>query len=381
MESRTTVPVGEDQSEVGPEDDFTGLKSAILEAALDQPRIIGATAPCPGRLKASPEDFRVTEVPAYEPCGEGDHLFIEVEKRDVSAEELVNQVARRLNIARGDVGVAGMKDRFAVTRQFLSVPGSCEEQIADIDGGGITVLSAKRHTNKLRTGHLKANRFEIVVRDAPDQLTLTAAATSELLKSKGMPNFFGPQRFGRDGSTLELGLNLLTGRTTKKAIPPRRRKFLLRLALSSVQSALFNRVVAIRMRSGRFDRLISGDVAAKVDSGGPFVVQDVDAEQHRFDEGEIVPTGPISGPKMRSPQSDAATLETAVLDEFGLTSEDFRRFPKLTTGTRRPLMVRVKDLEIEPVSDGTKFQFMLPPGSYATVLMSQFITSETTADE
>src|SRR5437870_5416278 len=119
-----------------------------------------------GRIRAQPEDFEVEEIPAYEPCGEGEHLFLWIEKRSMGAEFFTRQIAQRLGIAPGEVGTAGLKDRHAVTRQYVSVPAAAEERLGQLDGEGLRVLRVSRHTNKLRPGHLRGNRFRILVRDA-----------------------------------------------------------------------------------------------------------------------------------------------------------------------------------------------------------------------
>src|SRR5436305_8796696 len=118
-----------------------------------------------GRMKTVPEDFEVEEIPAYEPSGSGDYLYLWIEKRDMGAEYFVRQVARRLDIPVGEVGTAGLKDRHAVTRQMVSVPVRAESRLAQLDGDGVRLLSVSRHGNKLRPGHLHGNRFRILVRD------------------------------------------------------------------------------------------------------------------------------------------------------------------------------------------------------------------------
>src|SRR5205814_6325698 len=110
-----------------------------------------------GKIKTIPEDFEVEEIPAYEPSGEGDFLYLWIEKRDMGAEYFTRQVAKRLDIPVGEVGTAGLKDRRAVTRQMVSVPGTVEARLPQLDGDGITVLRVSRHTNKLRPGHLHGN--------------------------------------------------------------------------------------------------------------------------------------------------------------------------------------------------------------------------------
>lgn len=134
-----------------------------------------------GTLKEQPEDFVVEEIPAYEPSGAGEHLFLWVEKRDVAGEDLLRHVARRLAILSQDIGMAGVKDRRAITRQWVSVPARCEPTIAEIDSGQIRVLRAVRHGNKLRTGHLRGNRFSIRVRNASEEAAHRAARVAEVI--------------------------------------------------------------------------------------------------------------------------------------------------------------------------------------------------------
>src|SRR5262249_14382797 len=118
-----------------------------------------------GRIRDRPEDFEVEEIPAYPACGNGEFLFLWVEKTGMGAEFFLRQIARRLQIRPGDVGVAGLKDRWAVTRQMVSVPRQCEDRLPALEGDGIRLLRIDRHTNKLRSGHLKGNRFRIAIRD------------------------------------------------------------------------------------------------------------------------------------------------------------------------------------------------------------------------
>lgn len=159
-----------------------------------------------GRIKAAPEDFEVEEIPAYAPSGQGEFLYLWVEKRGMGAEYFLRQVARRLDIPPGEVGSAGLKDRHAVTRQMLSVPASAEPRLDALDGDGIRLLDRSRHTNKLRSGHLHGNGFRIVVRDVVPEAGERLPALLDRVRAVGLPNFYGPQRFGRDGETGRLGL-------------------------------------------------------------------------------------------------------------------------------------------------------------------------------
>ncbi len=326
-----------------------------------------------GVIKGEPEDFRVVEVPLYEPCGEGEHLFLWVEKRDVSAEMLTQQIAKALGIGRADVGIAGLKDRRAVTQQQVSVPARCENRIAAIETDSIRVIRVARHGNKLKTGHLKGNRFEVLVRETCHDTAARATPISELVTQHGFPNYYGNQRFGFGGETLSLGLDLLTGRKSERDIPRNRRRFLLRLSLSAVQSAIFNEVLSRRISDGLLDRVLPGDVMQVRASGGPFVAEDIPREQERFEQGETVISGPMFGLKMRHPMGDARERELAALARFGLTPDSFAGWRKLLPGTRRPLLATARDLRIDRAESGLRLTFELNRGVYATSLLREFM--------
>lgn len=325
-----------------------------------------------GAIKSAPEDFVVDELPAYAPTGTGEMLFLRVEKTGLSSEQMVSHLARELQIAHQDLGVAGMKDRHAVTRQWVSVPGRCETLLARFRHNQIRILETHRHGHKLRTGHLRGNRFSIVVRGVAADALPRAQAIAGRLSETGIPNFFGDQRFGRDRETLELGFELLRGNKRPGQIPRARRKFLLRLALSAVQSQLFNQALAARLAAGTAHAVLPGDVMQVVASGGPFVAEDLEREQARLLAREIVVSGPIFGPKMRQAVGEVGQSEAALLDRSGLSIDAFSRYPNLTPGTRRPYLVWLDELEITQEPDGLRLAFTLPSGSYATVVLREF---------
>lgn len=326
-----------------------------------------------GVLKRSPDDFVVEEIPAYEPCGEGEHLFLWIEKRDLSAEQMHWLIARGLGIAKNDVGIAGLKDRRAVTRQFVSVPAKCEPLIGDLDSPDLRILSATRHRNKLRTGHLRGNRFEITVRDAAADALRRAEAIADVIRDRGFPNYYGEQRFGIDDETVTLGFDLLAGRKRPRDIPAKRRRFLLRLALSAVQSRLFNDVLAERIAEGRLHRIETGEVMQVVASGGCFVAEDVAKEQARFDARETVVTGPMFGVKMKPPAGAPLQREQAILARHEITTAMLAEYRKLIPGARRACVIWPDGLEIEAVPKGLKLRFALPSGVYATVLLRELM--------
>ena len=326
-----------------------------------------------GRIKVEPADFEVEEIPAYDPAGTGDHLFLWVEKTDLGAEFFVRQVARRLGIPTGEVGTAGLKDRRAVTRQWVSVPASAEPALPQLEGGGIRVLNVSRHANKLRPGHLRGNRFRILIRDANNT---DAGPVLDRIRADGLPNFYGPQRFGRGGETAALGMALLKGERTKVRNP-----FLRKLALSAAQSLLFNDYLARRMADGLLRTVLAGDVMARWPAGGMFTAEDVAVEQARFDRREIVTAGPMFGRKTFPAKGPAAEREAAVLEAAGLSKASFDGFGKLVMGTRRHNLVYVDDLSAAREPEGLRLTFTLPAGSYATVLLREVMKTEVRDDD
>jgi tRNA pseudouridine13 synthase len=335
-----------------------------------------------GKTKCAPEDFEVEEIPAYEPCGAGEFLYLWVEKRAMGAEYCTRQIAQRLGLPAAAVGTAGLKDRHAVTRQWISVPASAEPALPGLEGEGLRVLRVSRHNNKLRPGHLHGNRFKIVLREcaAGPELQSRVSAVVQRLRQQGMPNFYGAQRFGHGGETLELGMGLLGLGDAVKA-PKRLNPFLRKLALSAVQSALFNDYLGRRMAAGELHRVLAGDVMAKWPFGGMFVAEDVAAEQARFDRREIVSAGPIFGRKTFPARGEAAEKELSVLAATGLTTASFARFGKLLMGTRRRNLVYVDDLAYAMQLEGVELSFTLPAGSYATMLVREVTKTDPGSDE
>jgi tRNA pseudouridine13 synthase len=319
-----------------------------------------------GRIKVEIDDFEVEEIPAYEPAGNGDHLFLWVEKRDLGAEFFLRQVAKRLGVGPGDVGTAGLKDRRAVTRQWVSLPAGVEPRLSELDGDGIRVLRVSRHSNKLRPGHLHGNRFRVLIRDVPPDAEQIAAAILDRIRRDGLPNYYGPQRFGDDGETGRLGMSLLRGERASRPNP-----FLRKLALSAAQSLLFNDCLGRRLKDGLLRTVLVGDVMAKWPAGGMFVARDLPAEQARFDARATVHSGPMFGRKTFAADGIAAEREAAVLHDAGLTLQSFAGFGKLLQGTRRQNLVYVDDLAASAEATGLQLTLTLPAGSYATVLLRE----------
>jgi len=322
------------------------------------------------RFVSTPESFFVEELPAYLPSGEGAHTFVWIEKRGLTTLDAVGRLARSLGVDSRDVGYAGMKDRNATTRQWLSLPGIEPSRASAAEIDGLRVLDARRHRNKLRVGHLRGNRFEVVLQEVATGEGAALGARLQELASHGLPNRYGRQRFGAAGDNLQVGIEILRGARHER--DARRRKLL----LSAVQSAVFNRVLDLRAASGGLTRVRLGDVLQKTESGGSFVCEEPERDQARVDAGEIVPTAPLPGGRVMAPPagSPARVLEDQALADLGLGLAELAQAGRSLPGSRRAVVTPIT-LGQPPVQEGSdgpgaiRLFFSLPAGSYATVLL------------
>ena len=274
--------------------------------------------PLSAMIKACPEDFRVEELPATTPEGEGEHVWLEIEKRLLNSEDVAVWLARESGAGRGKVSYAGRKDRQAVTRQWFSVqcPPESEPdwtaraeawngaQEGGEEAGRMRMLQIARHARKLRTGHLAGNRFEIRLGDVQGDRA-AAEQILEAIRSGGIPNYFGAQRFGRD--------NLAKARAWLGGGRAPRSRNQRSLLLSAARSAIFNAVLAERVRRGDWDRLLPGDVANLEGSGSVFPVAEVDAElEARAARLDLHPTGPLWGKGAMQTEGEVEALETTM---------------------------------------------------------------------
>jgi len=325
-----------------------------------------------GRIKAAPEDFRVDEVPAYAPCGSGPHLYLRVEKRGRTTRDVVRALAALLSVPERDAGWAGLKDKQALTTQWLSFPAAADPDAAALAGEGFRVLEVSRHGNKLRAGHSRGNRFSVAVRGGDLARALLCA---EALAARGLPNFFGAQRFGVEGRNAEVGKAILLGAASPEARQAARDRFLRRLSISAFQSLLFNRWLAERIADGLFARALPGDVMKKLETGGLFTCTDPAADGPRVDRLEISPAGPIFGHRMLPAAGEAAAREARVLAWGGVSLADFARGGGEAEGTRRAARLPIR-VELEPLEAGYRATFSLPKGSYATVVLGELVKGE-----
>ena len=321
-----------------------------------------------GRLRVTPEDFSVTELPSVEPAGEGEHVWLWVRKRNETTPRVAAQLARLADVHPRRVSYAGLKDRQAVTEQWFSVqlPGRDAPDWSALDSDTMQVLRAARHTRKLRRGTLSGNRFRIVLRDTSGTLEEWQQRLG-LIRTHGVPNYFGEQRFGRNAS------NLLTAQALFANPRKRMQRDRRGLALSAARSLLFNQVLSKRVQAGTWNRAIRGDAMQLDGSHSFFIVETLDAElDARLERHDIHPTGPLHGRGESPVQADCLELEQAVLREYagwcsGLEAAGLKQ-------DRRALRLVVSDLAGEASDDGDwQLQFSLPAGAYATTVLRELI--------
>lgn len=319
-----------------------------------------------GKIRTTPEDFQVDELPAFEPSGEGEHLLLTVRKRGANTVHVARQIARWAGLPEMGVSYAGMKDRHAVTTQRFSVhlPKRVAPDPALLNDAEIEVLESTWHNRKLQRGALAGNRFKLVLRDVQGDAALIDVRLAQIA-TRGLPNWFGEQRFGRDGGNVPAALAMFQGR--------RMRKDQRSLLLSAARSALFNQVLAARVEQGTWDTALDGEVWMLDGSRsvfGPEAWSDALAERlARFD---IHPSGPLWGEGELRSTGDAAALELgAISDEQSLQLraglEDARLKQERRALRLRPALMQHQWLQ----PDVLELSFALPPGCYATAVLHE----------
>lgn len=342
----------------------------LLEPALEPPRAHGGPL-CPARLRHEPEDFLVQELLGFPPSGAGPHVLLRVRKRNANTQWVARELARACGCRPMDVGYAGLKDRRAVAVQWFSVPRSprAPAEWAGVRGGEFEVLEAHAHSRKLPRGALAGNRFRILARGVAAGEGMLAERLA-LIRERGVPNYFGPQRFGRGGANLERVAQDLRGLKRPE------RAFV----LSAARSLVFNALLAARVEEGSWERLAAGDVAILDGRGSHFPVDIPDETLHeRSARLQIHPTGPLWGrgePPSRGSvlaleQRVAAQYEApcALLAEAGMEQE------------RRSLRLAVRDLRCRRGAEGeVVLEFDLARGAYATAVLRELFACDDYSD-
>lgn len=318
-------------------------------------------------IRTTPDDFVVEELPLYEPAGAGSHLYVRFRKRGLETFAVVRALAQKLGAPLRESGTAGLKDRHAVTEQTASFPWAESKplpELASLASEGVEILSLARHGNKLRTGHLKGNRFSLVLRDLDEARVPEVLAAFERIGTEGIPNWFGSQRFGRFGDNVEVALAWMRGEKRPPNDPKVRR-----LHLSAVQSELFHRVLARRIEDGTWTTVLTGDLVSPRHTQKTFVCNDDPVERERAARGEQSATGPLFGVKMRWPEGATATLEREILGSIPDAEALFAKWSSLGEGARRALRVVPEGLHASSengVPGSVRVVFVLPSGAYAT---------------
>lgn len=325
-----------------------------------------------GVLKQQPSDFCVTEELGYEADGQGEHLFIEVEKTGLNTAAVAKMIAIWANVMVRDVSYAGLKDRHGITRQTFSVqlPGKESPPLEALSTDQLTIISAKRNSKKLRRGALKGNQFSIFVRKLSSSDALINRL--EVIAKQGVPNYFGPQRFGHDGSNIEHALALFGGQKVKN----RDKRS---IYLSAARSLLFNQVVSERIASNKHEQPMLGDAFILNGSKAGFTPESLDNEiMTRFFEQDIVLSAPMFG-KGDKIHSDAADFESGILGGYaevckGLISHGLKH-------ERRALLLLPRDMTWQFEPEGVRLSFNLPSGCYATSVLRELAIIDDVSSE
>jgi tRNA pseudouridine13 synthase len=322
-----------------------------------------------GVLRTVPEDFRVEELPLYLPQGHGSHAYALVEKRNLTTRDLVLALTRE-GLKEKEIGVAGLKDKNALTRQWLSVPNKHVSAFAALEKlEDVKILETSRHQNKLGMGHLKGNRFTVHVRQtAPDAME-KARAILDYLQGVGVPNYFGPQRFGRFGRNAVDGYKLVHGERVPGGY------HLKGFFISALQSLVVNHLLARRIEQDIFDSVIPGDWAKKHDTGGVFKVE-AENEAERAKRFEISATLPLFGKRVKMSESRASEIEQSVLDFLELTWVKFAS----RRGDRRYSRLPLGETKLEATEDGYVIEFDLLRGAFATSLLRELLKTDVDED-
>lgn len=321
-------------------------------------------------LKAQPQDFCVTEDLGFSFSGEGEHLMVKIEKTGENTSFVANELAKFCGVSSKAVGWSGLKDRHAVTTQWLSIQ---LPKVQDIDFSAfeekypsIRILETARHHQKLRPGDLKANHFEITLTQVSDLDDVIARL--EQVKLQAVPNYFGAQRFGRDGNNLSEARRW--GRDNVRTRNQNKRS----LYLSTARSWIFNQILSKRIQAGLINTLVEGDIVLHKDSARTIVVVDAsnkDELQFLLAENQVLLTAALAGDNALPTQAEALAMEQPCLDE----EEDLM---KLIRGNRmrhdrRPVLLEFSELTWQAFNNSIRLQFTLPAGSFATMLLREVV--------
>jgi tRNA pseudouridine13 synthase len=322
------------------------------------------TPPLSARLRSSPDDFRVEEILGYDADGQGEHVLLWVEKRGANTDWVARELAKFAGVSQVAVGYAGMKDRHAVTRQTFSVQlaGKPSPDWSTFPHAEVKVLAATRHSRKLKRGALRGNRFVLVLREVQGDREAAEQVLTQIA-ARGVPNYFGEQRFGREGGNVAQARAMFAGRRVD-----REQRSLL---LSAARSQIFNDVLAARVERAAWDTHLDGEIWSLAGSRswfGPEPFDEILAE--RLARADIHPSGPLWGQGEPPSQGEAGALERGI----GAANADLAEglAAARMDQERRPLRLLPKDMSWRWLADDAlELVFELPAGAYATVVVRE----------
>lgn len=318
------------------------------------------------RMRVAPEDFFVEELPGFEPSGSGEHLLLTIEKRGMNTAFAAKRIAQWARVPELAVSYAGLKDRHALTRQRFSVhlPKKIAPDLAALESSELRVLDHAWHARKLPRGALAGNRFVLVLREVEGDRTAIDQRLQAIAR-RGVPNYFGEQRFGRDAGNVAQALAMFAGRRVRREERA--------LLLSAARSELFNRVLAARVLAGNWDGPLAGEVWSLDGSRSVFGPEPfTDELARRLAAFDIHPSGPLWGRGELRTRDEAAVLERQALEgDDAAALRDGLEHAGLAQ-ERRALRLRPADLEWHwPAPAVLQLSFVLPPGAYATVVLAE----------
>lgn len=328
------------------------------------------TVSATGRIRVQPEDFQVTEINVIDFSGEGEHLWLYVEKTGSNTDWVAKRLAECCGVPARQVGYAGLKDRHAVTRQWFSVQLPQIDDVQQIQSNlpdEVTILQSDRHNKKLRTGGLKSNQFKIIIRDIQGDKQQIEENIARI-KVQGVPNYFGEQRFGHDMGNVNKAEDWFAGK-----FRPNNRK-LKSLLISTARSWVFNHILAERIRIDCWLRPVPGDIFQLDGSHSWFADEeqaDADKILQRLNEQDIHITAALWGEDEVQSRADTAVLEQRIAEQFpGLLAGMGKHRVKQD---RRSIRVRVKQSAFEWKGDALTLEFELSAGCYATSVLRELI--------
>ncbi|HHO42786.1 MAG TPA: tRNA pseudouridine(13) synthase TruD [Epsilonproteobacteria bacterium] len=324
-------------------------------------------------------DFIVEEIPLYPFSGKGEHLVLKVRKKELTTWDMIAIIAKYLGINRQDIGYAGLKDKHAMTLQYISIPAKFESQINNFLHDSIKILEISKHANKIKIGHLKGNRFEMRLKKVLGVQKEKLDSGLNWIEKNGLPNYFGVQRFGTEGNNWEDGKKIIAKKL--KIGDKKLREFL----VGSYQSYLFNQWLSKRIeislllsqytqqeceaimqlpfdtlkgtkKQSQFFKILHGDVMMHYPHGRLFEAEDILQESQRFNARDISPTGLLAGIKTTYANSGARVIE-----------EEFKENIPLQ-GSRRYGWIWATDITKKYIPEKAHYElgFVLPKGCYAT---------------